>query len=84
MFPPETETPAAPPTWFEQMMTGMGIPAPQGVFQELQRFNNNLERYAPQLQTIAGCLSDPAQIQDLTDAMREASNVGKSLLAKLK
>lgn len=82
--PPVAPPEAQPQNWFEQMLMGMGFPPPQQIVNELQRLNSNLERYAPHLQTIAGALSDPTQIQGLTNALREASNTGKSLLNKLR
>jgi len=72
-------TPAEAPSWFEQMLEGFGFPAPQGVFQELHRLNDNLERFGPALSSL-----DTTQIQGLTNALVEASNIGKNLLAKLK
>ena len=84
MYPPDgrpTAPPGAAPTWLDQFAAGMGFPAPQFVVQEIQRLNNHLDFLAPHIQTIAEALPD---VQDLTNALKEASNTGKSLLTKLK
>ncbi len=73
--------PATPPapSWLDNMLSGMGFPAPQAIVQELQRLNENLQPLSEFFSNI-----DPSQIQDLTDALREASNTGRTLLDKFK
>ena len=77
------------------MLAQVGFPPPQQLLQELQRFNANVERMAPDVHRLAGASEsisrlaaavegiDPADIQRLTKALEEASRTGAQLQQRL-
>ena len=84
---------AAPNLW--DMLGQIGFPAPQQLLQEMQRFNANLERMAPDVHKLAGASESitrlasavegikPTEIQRLTQALEEASRTGDRLHQRL-
>ena len=77
------------------MLGQIGLPPPQQLLEEMQRFNANLERLAPDVHKLAGASEsitrlasavegiNPAEIQRLTQALEEASKTGDKLHQRL-
>mgnify|MGYP001602696185 CR=1 FL=1 len=77
------------------MLAQVGFPPPQQLLQELQRFNANVERMAPDVHRLAGASEsisrlasavegiDPADIQRLTKALEDATKTGAQLQQRL-
>jgi ABC-type transporter Mla subunit MlaD len=77
------------------MLQQIGFPPPQQLLQEMQRFNVNLERLGPDVHKLADASQaisrlatavegvNPADIQQLTQALEEASRTGEKLQQRL-
>ena len=84
---------ATPNLW--DMLGQIGFPPPQQLLQEIQRFNANLERIAPDVHKLAEASESisrlatavegikPADIQRLTKSLEEASRTGDELHQRL-
>ena len=94
--PDGQNTPPAPPGFNLWGMLGqLGLPNPDAVLQELQRLNANLEHLAPGLDLLAQVPKDlhelveglkkldPQQVQELTAALKQASETGEKFAGRL-
>ena len=90
----ENQQGAANPNLWD-MLGQIGLPPPQQLLQEIQRFNANMERMAPDVHKLAGASDsisrlatavegiNPGDVQRLTRALEGASSTGEKLYQRL-